>query len=181
MVKEITLCVPRYVKKFLMSEPDYEHISPDVIKAPRLSELGHLIHGFSRTIPYIQPQIEQEISKSSELITIKYNCKKKAFHIPTQRYAVLVAFLKEQFRASLIREVTLIHAMHSEEDYGKMVRFFLERRGVITDDAHNKDMEWETAKKIYRDHLSRIYEKNTRNSKLSKPRLSGLEPVCRVY
>jgi len=180
MIKEITLCVPKYVKKFILSEPDYECISDNVIKVPRLSELGHLINGFSRTIPYTQPIQEHSLTKSTELLTFKYNCKKKAFDIPVQRYSVLVAFLNEQFRASLIREVTVIHSLHNDDDYGWMVRFFLKQRGVIVDDAQEKDMEWETAKKIYRDHLSRINEKNAKNRKLSKPVLSGLELVCRV-
>jgi len=180
MIKEITLCVPKYVKKFILSEPDYEYIAPGVIKVPRLSELGHLIHGFSRTIPYTQPIQENLMTRSTELISIKYNCKKKAFDIPVQRYSAMVAFLTEQFRASLIREVAVLHELHSEDDYGWMVRFFLERRGVIVDDAQEKDMEWDTAKKIYRDHLSRMQEKNAKNRQLSKPVLSGLERVCRV-
>lgn len=180
MIKEITLCVPRYVKKFILSEPDYERVSEGVIKVPRLSELGHLIHGFSRTIPYTQPQADLSLGKSQELLSVRYNCKKKAFDVPVQRYSALAAFLTEQFRASLIREVTAIHTLHSEEDYGWMVRSFLERRNVIIDDAQEKDMEWETAKKIYRDHLSRMHEKNATNRKLSKPVLSGLERVCLV-
>ena len=174
MIKEITLCVPRYVKKFIVSEPDYERISSNIIKAPRLSELGHLIHGFSRTIPFTQIFPEQQVPKSMELLTVRYNCKKKAFDVPTQRYSVLVAFLTEQFRASLIREVTILHSVHSEDDYGWMVRIFLERRGVIVDDAQDKDMEWERAKKIYRDHLERTQKKNATNRKLSKPVLSGV-------
>lgn len=173
MIKEITLCVPRYVKKFIVSEPDYQSISENVIVAPRLSELGHLIHGFSRTIPYTQLYPKPEVSKTMELLTVRYNCKKKAFDVPVQRYTALVAFLTEQFRASLIREVTLLHSVHSEDDYGWMVRVFLERRGVIVDDAQDKDIEWERAKKIYRDHLARTQEKNAKNRKLSQPVLSG--------
>jgi hypothetical protein len=181
MIKEITLCVPKYVKKFILSEPDYELLSPDTIKVPRLSELGHLIHGFSRTIPYTQPIQEHALSKHTELISIRYNCKKKAFDIPVERYPHMVAFLTEQFRASLIREVSAVHELHSEEDYGWIVRTFLSRRGVVVDDAMDaRDMEWERAKKIYRDHLERIQKKNARNRKLSKPVLSGLERVCRV-
>lgn len=180
MIKEITLCVPRYVKKFIVSEPDYECIASNVIKVPRLSELGHLIHGFSRTIPYTQIFPKEEVPKTSDLLTVRYNCKKKAFDVPVQRYTALVAFLTEQFRASLIREVTIIHTLHSEDDYGWMVRLFLERRGVVVDDAQEKDMEWERAKKIYRDHLARTQGKNAKNRKLSQPVLSGLELVCRV-
>lgn len=174
MIKEITICVPRYVKKFIMSEPDYLQISANTIKVPRLSELGHLIHGFSRTIPYTQPMPEYSPTKSTSLLTIRYNCKKKAFDIPVQRYSALVAFLNEQFRASLIREVGAIHSIHAEDDYGWMVRSFLKHRGVVVDDAQEKDIEWETAKKIYRDHLNRICEKNRKNSRLSKHVLSGL-------
>lgn len=180
MTKEITLCVPKYVKKFLLSEPDYEHMGQGVIKAPRLSELGHLIHGFSRTIPYTQIFEPVELSKSTRLLTVKYNCKKKAFDVPAERYITLVAFLTEQFRASLIREVSALHAMHPESDYGWMVRAFLERRGVVISDSLDKDMEWETAKKIYRDHLDRISMKNSKNRKLSQPVLSGAVPVCRI-
>lgn len=180
MIKQITLTVPKYVKKFIISEPDYLVLPDDVIKVPRLTEMGHLIHGFSRTINYTQKFPEVEVKKKFTELTLRYSCKKKGFDVPVQRYTALAAFLNEQFRASLIREVTMLHRIHCEDDYSWMVRSFLDHRGVIVDDAQEKDMEWEAAKKIYRDHLSRIQEKNTKNSKLSKPSLSGLERVCRV-
>jgi len=180
MTKEITLCVPKYVKKFLLSEPDYEHLEKGVIKAPRLSELGHLIHGFSRTIPYTQIFEPVEVPKNSKLLTVKYNCKKKSFDVPVERYPSLVAFLTEQFRASLIREVSALHANHPESEYGWMVKSFLDRRGVIVNDSLDKDMEWETAKKIYRDHLERMDGRNSKNRKLSLPHLSGPVQVCRA-
>ncbi|GLU54456.1 hypothetical protein Dfri01_39170 [Dyadobacter frigoris] len=180
MIKEITLSVPKYVKKFIISEPDYDHLADGIIKVPRLTEMGHLIHGFSRTINYTQKFTEVEVKKKFAPITLRYTCKKKGFDVPVQRYTALAAFLNEQFRASLIREVTMLHRIHCEDDYSWMVRSFLDHRGVIVDDAQEKDMEWEAAKKIYRDHLSRIQVKNTKNCKLSQPSLSGLERVCRV-
>ncbi|WP_342086089.1 hypothetical protein [Dyadobacter sp. OTU695] len=180
MTKEITISVPKYVKKFLLSEPDYELLGPDTILAPQKSELGKLIAGFSRMIPYNQNIEPLVLNKTSEALTIRYLCKKKALDVPVERYATLVSFLDEQFRASLIREVSAIHAIHSEPEYAWMVRSFLDRRNVVVSDERDKDMEWDTAKKIYRDHLERINRKNVRNRKLSQPLLSGLGGFCRV-
>ena len=180
MNKEITLCVPKYVKKFLLSEPDYELLTADTLKVPRISELGHLIFVVSRHIPHTQIYQSVATGKNTEILTIQYKCKKKAFDVPVERYGDLVTLLTEQFRAAFIREIAAIHSVHPEPEYGWMVKSFLDRRGIVTSDALDKDIDIETARKIYRDHLERIGKKNSRNRRLSKPLLSGSELVCRV-
>ena len=86
----------------------------------------------------------------------------------------LEQFLVELFRASLVKEVAAVHHVHPEDNYSWMVRSFLDRRQIVTSDEQDKDMEWDTAKKIYRDHLSRIQQKNWTNRQLSRPVLSRL-------
>jgi hypothetical protein len=180
MTKEITLSVPNYVKKFLLSEPDYELLGPDTILAPQKSELGKLIICISRMIPHTQKFPEPVVTKNSGALTIRYTCKRKAFDVPVERYADLAALFVEQFRASLIAEVTALHSIHSEQDYSWMVRSFLDRRGVVVNDSLDKDIDWDTAKKIYRDHLQRIDTKNSKKRQLSAPVLSAFKPFCRV-
>lgn len=178
MIKSVTLCVPRYVRKFIMSEPDYDCVSPGVFNVPKRSELGQLIQGFSMTIPYTEIMPRMVKSKSTEFITFEYSCKKQTFDIPVHRYPDLVNFLIEQFRASLIREVSILHAVHPGESYGWMVRFFLAKRGVVTDDSEDaKDMEWDAVKKIYRDHLSRTQRKNMDNRDILTSSLSELQQI----
>ena len=180
MTKEITISVNKYVKKFLLSEPDYELLGPDTILAPQKSELGKLIICMSRMIPHTQIFPKPEVTKNTDVLTIRYHCKRKAFDVPVERYADLAALLNEQFRSSLIAEVTALHSIHSEQDYSWMVRSFLDRRNVVTSDERDKDIDWDTAKKIYRDHLQRIDTKNSKKRKLSAPVLSGFQPFCRV-
>ncbi|WP_439555054.1 hypothetical protein [Dyadobacter sp.] len=180
MTKEITLCVPRYVYKFILAEPDYDFIEPNVIEVPKLSELGHLIHGFSRHIPHNQIFQPVQPTKNTVNLTVRYLCKLKAFDVPVEKYPDLVAFLKELFRASLIREVSAIHTIHPNPDYGWMVKAFLDRRGIITSDSLDKDIDLDRVRKVYRDHLARVDKKNRRMRKLSMPVLSGFSPVCRV-
>lgn len=180
MIKEITLSVPKYVYKFLLSEPDYDHLGPGVILAPQKSELGKIIVCMSKMIHYNETSETPEKTKSTEILTIRYKCKKKAFDVPVDRYAALSAFFIEQFRASLIREVSAVHSMHGGWDYGWCVRAFLERRNIIVSDSHDKDIEWEAIKKIYRDHLQKMNSKKMQNRKLSQPVLSGISAFCQV-
>lgn len=164
MIKEITVCVPRYAKKFIVSEPDYQLLSGSVIRAPKLSELGHLISGFSRTIQYTQRRQVIQVPKTHELLTIQYLCKLKTFNVPVESREQIERFLVEQFRASLIREVSILHLLHQDREYGWMVKLFLEKRGIITDEKENYDIRWETAKKIYRDHLFRTEQRNSKKN-----------------
>lgn len=180
MIKEITISVPKYVYKFLLSESDYQHLGASVILAPQKSELGKLIVCMSKMIDYNQVFETPSKTKSTEVLTIRYKCKKKAFDVPVERYASLAAFLNEQFRASLIREVSAIHAMHGGSDYGWMVRAFLTRRNIIVSDSLDKDIEWEAVKKIYRDYLNTVNKRKIENRKLSQPVLSGFGTFCQA-
>lgn len=180
MIKEITLSVPKYVKRFLMSESDYEQVSNSIIRVPRRTEIGQLIFGFSRIIPETEEVQERIVPKGYEVITFRYNCKKKAYDVPFARYTAITACLIQVFRSSLIREVSAIHSLRCEDDYGWIVRFFLSRRGISVDDAEDKDIEWEAVKKIYRDHLDRVSKKNSEKRKLSRPVPSGLQPFCQA-
>ncbi len=180
MIKEITLCVPKYVYKFLLSEPDYQEIGQNLIKIPRLSELGHKIYLVSRRIPYNQIITPVQPTKNTVNLTVQYLCKDKTFDVPVEKYPALTASLIELFRASLIREVSAIHTVHPDLDYEWIVKSFRARRGIITSDSLDKDIEWDALKKIYRDHLARIDKKNSKNRKLSTPGLSGFLPGCRV-
>jgi len=178
MIKEIALSLPRFVIKYILSEPDYFQVDctsasgVPIIHVPKVSEIGRLIHCVSRTISYTQPVVDRPLQKGHEFVRLRYNCKKKSFDVPVEKYQELEAVLVEQFRASLVKEVSAIHYEHPEENYGWMVRSFLSRRGIVVDDASDKDIEWDTAKKIYRDHLSRIQEKNHRGARVSMPVLS---------
>jgi hypothetical protein len=178
MIKEIALALPRYVVKYILSEPDYTladmptRSGISIILVPKVSEIGRLIHCVSRTIPYTQSVVERPLLKSHQVVRFRYNCKKKSFDVPVEKYTELEAVLVEQFRASLVKEVSAIHYEHPEDSYSWMVRSFLTRRGIVIDDASDKDIEWDTAKKIYRDHLSRIQEKNHRKSLVSIPVMS---------
>ncbi|WP_031527013.1 hypothetical protein [Dyadobacter crusticola] len=180
MIKEITLSVPKYVYKFLLSEPDYDHLGPGVILAPQKSEIGKLIVCMSKMIHYNQTFETPAKTKSNEILTIRYKCKKKAFDVPVDRYAALSAFFIEQFRASLIREVSAVHLLHGGWDYGWCVRSFLARRNIVVSDSLDKDMEWEAAKKIYRDHRQELDSKLLTSRKVSEPVLSGLGAFCPV-
>lgn len=179
MHKTISLIVPRHVKKFILSEEGYR-LQPDAVYVPKRSEIGEMIFAASMTISYTQLAEVRELPKGSEWITFRYNCKKKSFDVPTEKYRHLEAFLIEHFRGALIKEVAAIHYVHPFEDYAWIVRSFLDRRGIITDDAAEKDIEWDTAKKIYRDYLETIQKKNRENRQLSQQLLSGLQPFCRV-
>lgn len=178
MIKEIALTLPRYVIKYILSEPDYTladattRSGVPIILVPKVSEIGRLVHCVSRTIPYTQAVIDRPLSKGHQVVRFRYNCKKKSFDVPMEKYAELEAVLIEQFRASLVKEVSAVHYEHPEDSYGWMVRSFLTRRGIVIDDAADKDIEWDTAKKIYRDHLSRIQEKNHRNAQVSRAVMS---------
>ena len=174
MIKEIALVVPRYVKKFLWSEPDYKALSDSVISVPKISEVGRLVFSMSRTIPYTQVPPERATVAGWVPIRIQYNCKKKSYDVPVEKLPELEQFLVELFRASLVKEVAAVHHVHPEDNYSWMVRSFLDRRQIVTSDEQDKDMEWDTAKKIYRDHLSRIQQKNWTNRQLSRPVLSRL-------
>jgi hypothetical protein len=180
MIKEITISVPKYVYKFLLSESDYDHLGTGTILAPKKSELGELIYCMSKMIDYNQVFVTPVQTKSHEVLTIQYKCKKKAFDVPVDRYAALTAFLNEQFRASLIREVSAIHAMHGGWDYSWAVRSFLGRRNIIVNDCQDKDIDFETAKKIYRDYLERVRKRKKENLKLSQPVLSGFGAFCQA-
>lgn len=180
MIKEIVLNLPKFVVKYILSEPDYlladctSGGGVPIIHVPKVSEIGRLIHCVSRTISYTQPIIDRPLSRGMEAVRLRYNCKKKSFDVPVEKYAELEAVLIEQFRASLVKEVAAIHYEHPDENYGWMVKSFLSRRRIVVDDEADKDIDWDTAKKIYRDHLSRIQEKNVKNTRLSQPFLSGL-------
>lgn len=180
MIKEIALSLPRYVVKYILSEPDYNLVDcttrsgVPIVHVPKVSEIGRLIACVSRTIAYTQPVIDRPVPRGYELVRFRYNCKKKAFDVPLEKLPELEAVLIEQFRASLVKEVSAIHYEHPSENYGWMVRSFLTRRRIVIDDAGDKDIEWDTAKKIYRDHLSRIQEKNRQNLQVSQTVLSCL-------
>ena len=73
MIKEIALVVPRYVKKFLWSEPDYKALSDSVISVPKISEVGRLVFSMSRTIPYTQVPPERATVAGWVPIRIQYN------------------------------------------------------------------------------------------------------------
>lgn len=179
MIKTISLIVPRHVKKFILSEEGYKN-EADCVIVPKRSELGEMIFGVSNTISYTQKFEFRELPKGYDWISLRYNCKKKSYDVPVEKYRTLEAFLVEHFRGALIKEVAAIHHVHPNEDYGWIVRSFLERRRIVFDDSPGKEIDWETAKKIYRDYLQLIQKKNRENRKLSQPVLSGLEPFCRV-
>lgn len=179
MHKTISLIVPKHVKKFILSEEGYRaEPDVDVIYVPKKTEIGEMLFASSITISYTQKENIRSIPKGWEQIAFKYNCKKKCFDVPVEKYPHLENFLIEHFRGALIKEVAAIHYVHPFDDYGWMVRSFLERRGVVVDDSSDKDIEWDTAKKIYRDYLDSIQKKNRKSLKLSQTVLSGLQPFC---
>ncbi|WP_254562141.1 hypothetical protein [Dyadobacter diqingensis] len=179
MIKTISLIVPRHVKKFILSEEGYRK-QANAIYVPKRSELGEMIFAVSNTISYTQIFEERQLPNGSEWITFEYNSKKKSFDVPVEKYKVLECFLVEHFRGALIKEVAAIHYVHPNDDYSWMVRSFLTRRGIVTDDAGDKDIDWETVRKIYRDYLDVIQKKNRENRQLSQPVLSGLQPFRRI-
>jgi hypothetical protein len=169
MYKEITLAVPKHVKKFIISHTDYVIDPKGVVYVPKISELGRLIHCVSRVIPYTQ----RIVPVSGDSLTLRYTCRTKAFDIPVEKYPDLVRLLEEMFRASLVRQVSAIQSALGDSDYSWMVRQVLALHNIIVDDSQAKDMDFETARKIYRDHLSDVDKKNLKKRRLFAAGLSA--------
>lgn len=152
MQKRITLNVPVHLQKFLVGEFRGEYNAKGAqLHVEKWAELGKLIHLSSRHFPFpIAPP-----ARTASTITISYYCREKCFEVPPEKYAELTRQLDEIFRRSLICEVRRVHELMGG-DYGKHIRSFLERYQIEPD----VDVEFETIRKIYRDYLQRISQKN---------------------
>ena len=157
MLKKLTLPVPKYLKKFI--EVEYNG-AEGLVHIEKWSELGRMIHLVSRSIPF--PVVHEKPSGTT--ITITYNCREKAFEVPSEKIPDLVRQLDEIFRRSLICEVRSVHYL-AGGDYSQYIRTFLARYDITPD----IELEWETIRKVYRDYLSRVDKKNKKNLSLKSP------------
>lgn len=156
MVKKLTLELPVHLRKFFM----YEYGGVEVVKSGRTehviqvdksSELGKLIHLIARPIPYTQA--DRKLQGST--LSILYYAREKVYEVPDQKIPLLQKMLDEIFRRTLICEVRSVHEL-TGADYGPFVTMFLKRCTITPDE----DIEFQTARKIYRDYLEKIEKKN---------------------
>lgn len=156
MIRKVTLEVPVHLRKFYMHEYGGIEVEKNkrveyVIQAEKHTELGNLIHLVCRHIPYNQP--ERKIEGSC--LSIMYSTREKAYEIPNDKIGHIKRALDEIFRRTLICEVRSVHELCGG-DYRPHIKQFLQRRGIEED----IDINLDTARKIYRDYISRVDKKN---------------------
>ncbi|OIN55499.1 hypothetical protein [Arsenicibacter rosenii] len=152
MQKRITLSVPVYLQKFLVGEFIGEYSEKGAcLHVEKRSEIGKLIHLVSRYYPF--PVAVPKPAGTT--ITISYYCREKSYEFPADKYGELTRQLDEIFRRSMICEVRRVHEL-AGGDYGVHIRQFLNRYQIEAD----VDVDFETIRKIYRDYLHRISQKN---------------------
>jgi hypothetical protein len=157
MEKRITIELPSYLKKFFLFEYDGFQTQKagqdprDEIKVAKTSELGKQLQLIIQPIPFLQ---QYEPPKGSGALTINYTTRGKIDEVDIDRLAGLIRVMDETFRRTLIAEVRGIHAL-TRSDYSPFIEAFLERRGIIRD----VEIEFETARKIYRDYMDQLSKK----------------------
>ncbi|MPR36547.1 hypothetical protein [Salmonirosea aquatica] len=159
MTKKITLSLPVYLKKFFLYEYHGYQVERngstfDEIHIEKSSELGKLIHLISRPIPFTQA-----VQKPSGpgVLSIRYYSREKIHEVPVEKIPLLVAQMEEIFRRTIICEVRGIHDTVGG-DYGPYVAQSLKRRSIERD----VDLDYQTARKIYRDHMEKLIRKNAK-------------------
>lgn len=157
MLKQLTLQVPRYLRKFLEGEFKGQ---AGKVHVEKWSELGKLIHLVSRSYPFPIAVVRP----TGSTITISYYCREKSYDVPPDKLPDLVHQLEEIFRRSLICEVRKVHEM-AGGNYGPYIRSFLERYSIEAD----VDVDFETIRKVYRDYLARNGRENEKNIRRESP------------
>ncbi len=160
MVKKLTVELPVHLRKFYMVEYDGVEVQKGnkteyVINVEKSSEVGKLIHLIARPIPFTQERREFEGSK----LSILYSAREKAYEVPVDKLKLLSLQLDEIFRRTMICEVRSVHEV-TGGDYAPFVKQVLNRRGIEID----VDIDYQTARKIYRDYLEKIAKKNQKIS-----------------
>ena len=156
MIKKLTVEVPVHLRKFFMAEYDGVEVQKGakteyVINVEKSSEVGKLIHLIARPIPFTQERRELDGSK----LSILYYTREKAYEVPVDKLKLLSQQLDEIFRRTLICEVRSVHEI-TGSDYSPHVKRVLERRGIMPD----VDIDFQTARKVYRDYLEKNARKN---------------------
>lgn len=160
MVKKLTLELPVYLRKFFMYEYDGVTLERGerveyVINIEKNSELGKLVHLVARPIPFTQKRVEVKGSA----LSILYYAREKPYEVPIEKMPLLVRQMDEIFRRTLICEVRGVHEMVGT-DYSMFVKQVLARREIMPD----IDIDFQTARKIYRDYIEKIAKKNQKIS-----------------
>ncbi|GAB2798755.1 hypothetical protein GCM10027275_50470 [Rhabdobacter roseus] len=159
MTKKIAIALPLYLKKFFLYEyQGYQVERPngslDEIHVDKTSELGKLIHLVSRPIPFTQAAHKPT---GAGVLSIRYYVREKIYEVPVEKLPLLAYQMEEIFRRTLICEVRGVHDVVGG-DYGPYVARVLERRGIVRD----VDLDYQTARKIYRDHLEKNKKKQAK-------------------
>lgn len=151
MHKYLTIAVPKYVKKFVEHEfPQEEGWS----KVKRNSWLGEMIDGVSFELPITVAYPEQKGST----LRLKYFCRNKIWDVPPFKLVSLKRQLDETFRSALIREVRRLH-YEVQSDYTPLIEKVLRDWGIERD----VDVDFETIRKMYRDHIKKVAERRQKN------------------
>jgi hypothetical protein len=117
------------------------------IQVQKHSELGKLIHLITRPIPYTQ---KPEKVSGENALCIRYYSHVQSLEIDNEKLPMLVGYLDELFRRTMICEVRGGHEL-TGADYGPLVARFLKRRGIERD----IDIDYQTARKVYRDYIAK--------------------------
>ena len=152
MQKYLTVSVPKYVKKFVEYEFPPEEDGWSRVK--KNSWLGEMIDGVSFELPISVVYPEQKGST----VRLRYFCRNKVWDVPPFKIVSLRRQLDEGFRSALIREVRRLH-YEIQGDYTPLIEKVLKDWGIERD----VDVDFETLRKIYRDHMKRIAEKRQKN------------------
>ena len=157
MVKKIVVTLPPHVKKFFQTEYDgYQRKNGmDEIHIDKHSELGKLIHLISRPIPYTQKYVA---SKVAGALSIRYYSHVQSMEVPVDKLPLLAQYMEEIFRRTMVAEVRGGHELVGG-DYGPLVATCLQRRGIERD----VDVDYQTCRKVYRDHVSKINRRSSKN------------------
>ncbi|MCE7061257.1 hypothetical protein [Dyadobacter sp. CY343] len=153
MVKKIVITLPAHVKKFFLFEYSgyVRKNGVDEIHVDKNSELGKLLHLISRPIPYTQLTGKATAAGS---LSIRYYTHIQSFEVPIDKLPLLVHYMDEMFRRSLIYEVRGAQEL-TGADYGPLITSFLKRRGIEKD----IDVDWQTLRKVYRDYVMKTNRK----------------------
>ena len=139
--------------KFFRAE--YRAEGDGSIYVKKTSELGKLLHLVARPIPYVQkkPPVA-DLRLKAETVTLLYTVKEKTTEVPNQKIPLIAEQMDVIFRRTLIAEVRGIHHLLAG-DYGPHVADVLRRR-----DISEEDIDFQTARKIYRDYLEKTEREN---------------------
>lgn len=159
MQKKIAIALPPYLKKFYLYEYDgFQTVKNDglhdEIKVSKASELGKLLQLIIKPIPYVQ---KYDRPSGTGALTIHYTTREKIAEVAVDKLPTLIRVMDETFRRSLINEVRGIHEI-TEGEYSVFIEKFLDRRGIVRD----VDIEFETARKIYRDYMEQTARKSAK-------------------